>query len=95
MPKFGGPGSKKKRCIHRQCLNKKQPERTSIVHIQKTIGRLQVTNMIMDYVIMQTHLLLPSYPKAALHQDPGQARLVTSSVQLPQVCILIETFPCT
>ena len=41
MPKFGGPGRKKKRCIHRQCLIEKQLEKTSLVHVQETIGHLK------------------------------------------------------
>lgn len=40
MAKFGGPGRKKKRCIHRQCLQKNQLEKASSVHSQETITDL-------------------------------------------------------
>ena len=40
MVKFGGPGRKKKRCIHRQCLQKNQLEKASSVHSQETITDL-------------------------------------------------------
>lgn len=97
MPKFGGPGRKKKRCIRRQCLNQKQLEKkTTSVNVQETIERLQSITGEFHYYAFITHadlyLMVSFFLKAALHQNCGPARLITSnsSVELShQVFILI------
>ena len=102
MPKFGGPGRKKKRCIHRQCLNQKQLEKTTSVNVQETIERLQSITGEFHYYAFITHAdlyLMVSFffHKAALHQNRGPARLITSnsSVELAHMVkfILIYILP--
>ena len=69
---------------HRQCLNEKQLEKVSLVH--ETIGPLKsITGEFHKHVFIthvDLHHLLFSYVKAALHQNLGPARLISSTVQL-------------
>ena len=82
--------------IHRQCLNEKQLEKVSLVHVQETIGHLKsITGEFHKHVFIthvDLHLLLFSYLKAALHQNPGPARLISSSVELSHEVFIDTNF---
>ena len=70
MPKFGGPGRKKKRCIHQQCLNQKQLKKTTSVNVQETIERLQSITGEFHYYAFITHAdlyLMVSFFFSKLH----------------------------
>ena len=82
--------------IHRQCLNEKQLEKASLVHVQETIGHIKsITCEFHKHVFIthvDLHLFLFSYRKAALHQNPGPVRLISSSVELPNDVFIYGNF---